>query len=313
MERDPHSLLSPGASAVLSRRLPRARRSRAGRALSRCGHCERERAALFGRARASSPRRASSRRGRALRCEVPGGAPRPRRRRRAARRSRNACRHRARRLVDAPCSAKAIVVPVPRLDLRPARPADPRPAPRDVRGHDCARAASAESRSPSATASSGSAPARPASSASSIADLAALGLDRHVGVKRATATRRCNWKLVVEAFLDGYHIRDAAPRSIYRFFLDARRSPSRSVRTSARSPRAARCARRRRARRRRLRSCGDAELPRVSRDRDHRHPDFVSMMTVVPASCRRDGVGARDARARATRTARRSTGTAAGR
>jgi glycine betaine catabolism A len=53
------------------------------------------------------------------------------------------------------------------------------------------------------------------------ADVAALGLDQHVMWQRATTTRRCNWKLVIEAFLDGYHIRVLHRDSVYRFFLDA--------------------------------------------------------------------------------------------
>jgi phenylpropionate dioxygenase-like ring-hydroxylating dioxygenase large terminal subunit len=53
------------------------------------------------------------------------------------------------------------------------------------------------------------------------ADLAALGLDRHVLYRRSRTTRRCNWKLVIEAFLDGYHLRALHRDSIYRFFLDA--------------------------------------------------------------------------------------------
>jgi phenylpropionate dioxygenase-like ring-hydroxylating dioxygenase large terminal subunit len=52
------------------------------------------------------------------------------------------------------------------------------------------------------------------------ADLAALDLDRHVVWRRSHGTRRCNWKLVIEAFLDGYHLRVLHRDSIYRFFVD---------------------------------------------------------------------------------------------
>lgn len=133
----------------------------------------------------------------------------------------NACRHRGTRLVAAPCRAKAMVCPyhgwtydlagrllhVPHLDrfagLDPARrglasvpvverhglvwmgaDADERIAPLD-------------------------------------ADLAALALAGHVVWQRARTTRRCNWKLVIEAFLDGYHIRVLHRDSIYPFFVDA--------------------------------------------------------------------------------------------
>ena len=133
----------------------------------------------------------------------------------------NACRHRGTRLVDAPCTAKALVCPyhawtydltgalihVPHEGAFPGlvpahRPLAPRPLVErhglvwlgdDVDGY---------------LGEVG-------------ADLAALGLDRHVVWQRARTTRRCNWKLVIEAFLDGYHIRVLHRDSIYRFFLDA--------------------------------------------------------------------------------------------
>jgi len=50
-------------------------------------------------------------------------------------------------------------------------------------------------------------------------DLPDLG--DHVVFRRATSERRCNWKLVIDAFLEGYHIRHLHRGSIYRFFLDA--------------------------------------------------------------------------------------------
>lgn len=52
-------------------------------------------------------------------------------------------------------------------------------------------------------------------------DLAALGADRLVPFKTSRTRRRCNWKFLVEAFLDGYHLRTLHRDSIYRFFLDA--------------------------------------------------------------------------------------------
>ena len=51
-------------------------------------------------------------------------------------------------------------------------------------------------------------------------DLAELALDRHVVWRRSRGTRACNWKLVIEAFLDGYHLRVLHRDSIYRFFVD---------------------------------------------------------------------------------------------
>ena len=131
----------------------------------------------------------------------------------------NACRHRATRLVDAPCKAKAFVCPYHgwTYDLAGAllhRPhsdafagvdaSDLHELPVEERhglvwlGRDVAAHLGALDR-----------------------DIAALGLDRHVMWKQVRVPRRCNWKLVVEAFLDGYHIRVLHRDSVYRFFLDA--------------------------------------------------------------------------------------------
>jgi phenylpropionate dioxygenase-like ring-hydroxylating dioxygenase large terminal subunit len=52
------------------------------------------------------------------------------------------------------------------------------------------------------------------------ADLDAAAFDRHVVFREARVARACNWKLVIEAFLDGYHIRTLHRDSIYRFFVD---------------------------------------------------------------------------------------------
>jgi phenylpropionate dioxygenase-like ring-hydroxylating dioxygenase large terminal subunit len=141
---------------------------------------------------------------------------------------RNACRHRATRLVDAPCTAKAMVCPYHgwtyALDgaLLHAPHADafaPLPIvdshlvelPVDERhgliwlGTDAAAGFLGDLD----------------------ADLAALDLAGHVVYRDVRVTRRCNWKLVVEAFLDGYHIRTLHRDSIYRFFLDAASVPER--------------------------------------------------------------------------------------
>jgi phenylpropionate dioxygenase-like ring-hydroxylating dioxygenase large terminal subunit len=52
------------------------------------------------------------------------------------------------------------------------------------------------------------------------ADLDALQLSDHVAYKRATLDRACNWKLVVDAFLEGYHVKSLHRTSIARFFRD---------------------------------------------------------------------------------------------
>lgn len=133
----------------------------------------------------------------------------------------NACRHRGVRLVDAPCAARALVCPyhawtydlagalihVPHEAAFPGlgprhRALAPRPL---VERHGLVWLGG------DVDAHLGEVGA----------DLAALELDRHVVWQRARATRRCNWKLVIEAFLDGYHIRVLHRDSVYRFFLDA--------------------------------------------------------------------------------------------
>jgi phenylpropionate dioxygenase-like ring-hydroxylating dioxygenase large terminal subunit len=53
------------------------------------------------------------------------------------------------------------------------------------------------------------------------ADLDALDFGSLVAHRSSRAVRACNWKLVVEAFLDGYHLRVLHRDSIYRFFVDA--------------------------------------------------------------------------------------------
>jgi glycine betaine catabolism A len=195
----------------------------------------------------------------------------------------NACRHRGTRLVDAPCAAKALVCPyhgwtydltgalihVPHLaafpGLAPAgRGLVPRPLVErhglvwlgdDVDGY---------------LGEIG-------------ADLAALALDRHVLWQRARGVRRCNWKLVIEAFLDGYHIRVLHRDSIYRFFLDAA-----SVAEPA-GPHV-RAITGRRALREAPQDVSGADLRQLATPSlllfpstiFIEHPDFVSILTVAP-------------------------------
>jgi phenylpropionate dioxygenase-like ring-hydroxylating dioxygenase large terminal subunit len=128
----------------------------------------------------------------------------------------NACRHRATRLVDAPCT-KAITCPYHAWTYDLAGALIHVPHERTFGGLDLATRglAPVPVGERAGLVWLGEPPAELAG------DLAALGLDRHVVWKRARAVRRCNWKLVVEAFLDGYHIRVLHRDSVYRFFLDA--------------------------------------------------------------------------------------------
>jgi Rieske 2Fe-2S family protein len=53
-------------------------------------------------------------------------------------------------------------------------------------------------------------------------ELGALGLDRHVALRSHVSEQRGNWKMLMEGFLEGYHIRNLHRASVYPFFLDAR-------------------------------------------------------------------------------------------
>jgi phenylpropionate dioxygenase-like ring-hydroxylating dioxygenase large terminal subunit len=51
------------------------------------------------------------------------------------------------------------------------------------------------------------------------AELTSFGLADHVAERTVTQTRACNWKLIVEAFLEGYHAPYLHQRTLARFFL----------------------------------------------------------------------------------------------
>lgn len=53
-------------------------------------------------------------------------------------------------------------------------------------------------------------------------DLGPLSLESHVVFRRATATRKTNWKLVVEAFLDGHHVQHLHKNTVAPYFRDHR-------------------------------------------------------------------------------------------
>jgi phenylpropionate dioxygenase-like ring-hydroxylating dioxygenase large terminal subunit len=131
----------------------------------------------------------------------------------------NSCRHRATRLVDAPCAIKAFVCPyhgwtydlagalihLPHADaFAGCDHRDLRPLPAIERHGLVWLGADIDG------------------FVGELApDLDAIGFAGMVPWKSSTVRRRCNWKLVVEAFLDGYHIRQLHRDSIYRFFIDA--------------------------------------------------------------------------------------------
>jgi len=134
----------------------------------------------------------------------------------------NACRHRATRLIDEACSAKAVVCPYHgwTYDLRGTLLHVPHAESfgsacegRDLHPLEVVERHGLIWR--------GSRDVVAAHLGPLDTELAALALDRSVAWRTTRATRRCNWKLVIEAFLDGYHIRTLHRDSIYRFFLDA--------------------------------------------------------------------------------------------
>src|SRR5262249_48119377 len=53
-------------------------------------------------------------------------------------------------------------------------------------------------------------------------ELGALSLATHVAHRRVAREQRGNWKMIIEAFLEGYHLRTLHRDTIYRFFLDSR-------------------------------------------------------------------------------------------
>jgi phenylpropionate dioxygenase-like ring-hydroxylating dioxygenase large terminal subunit len=51
-------------------------------------------------------------------------------------------------------------------------------------------------------------------------DLTSFGLAEHVVFRRHTVTRAANWKLVMDAFLEGYHVKSLHQRTLSRFFRE---------------------------------------------------------------------------------------------
>jgi phenylpropionate dioxygenase-like ring-hydroxylating dioxygenase large terminal subunit len=51
-------------------------------------------------------------------------------------------------------------------------------------------------------------------------ELESFGLSKDLAFRTAHVRRRFHWKLIIDAFLDGYHIKRLHRDSVYRFFLD---------------------------------------------------------------------------------------------
>jgi Rieske 2Fe-2S family protein len=217
----------------------------------------------------------------------------------------NACRHRSTQLLGAQgalCNKKAIVCPYHgwtydlhgRLIHVPHEEAF-RGAPRVAPGsREGLRAAHVENHLGFVWA--GLAPFDMAEHVAPIApDLAALGAAGSVVYRRSTREVRGNWKLVIDAFLDGYHIRHLHRETVYRFFVDSL-SEAEPAGPHIRAVTA----------RRSLLEAGPASIEDAARDanQDLRqlvtpsylvfpstilvlHPDYTSVLTAAPLSaCR---------------------------
>ena len=191
----------------------------------------------------------------------------------------NACRHRGTRLVDRPCAAKALVCPyhgwtydppgalihVPHAEVFAGREAG-----RDLHALPIAERHGLVWTGNDIAVHLGAIDA----------DVAALGLERSVVWRSSRTLRRCNWKLLVEAFLDAYHIRTLHRDSVYRFFIDAA-SAAEQVGPHVRAVSARRTSRE---------ATPDVEPRAVATPSLHlfpsttivEHPDFVSILTAHP-------------------------------
>jgi phenylpropionate dioxygenase-like ring-hydroxylating dioxygenase large terminal subunit len=198
----------------------------------------------------------------------------------------NACRHRGTRLVDAPCATKAFVCPYHAWTYDTRGALIHVPHAKSFRGLDL------DARGLHAI---------PVAERHGLiwlgddniagylgvldGDVAALALDRHVLWQRSRLQRRCNWKLVIEAFLDGYHIRVLHRESVYRFFLDAASvAEPAGVHIRAITGRRALLAAPDDLAGADLRQLATPSLLLFPSTVVVEHPDFISIMTVYPAA-----------------------------
>jgi phenylpropionate dioxygenase-like ring-hydroxylating dioxygenase large terminal subunit len=147
----------------------------------------------------------------------------------------NACRHRGTRLVASACAAKALVCPYHSWTYDLAGTLIHVPHAEVFTGAESGRnlrAVPVVERYGLVWLAASLQPPREDALATFIAeidallaplapDLEALGAQDLVVFRSSITPRRCNWKFLVEAFLDGYHLRTLHRDSIYRFFLDA--------------------------------------------------------------------------------------------
>jgi glycine betaine catabolism A len=148
----------------------------------------------------------------------------------AVRGFRNACRHRATALLDAPCTLKAIVCPYHgwTYDTTGALIHVPHPEAFDSRGnpptppfdrHGLVEIPLAVRHG---LVFAGLAPFDPGAFLAPLdGELAALGVDGSTVYRHVTREVSGNWKLIIDAFLDAYHLRQLHRTTIYPFFADA--------------------------------------------------------------------------------------------
>jgi phenylpropionate dioxygenase-like ring-hydroxylating dioxygenase large terminal subunit len=144
----------------------------------------------------------------------------------------NACRHRGTRLLREDCREKAFVCPYhgwtygldgALLHVPHARSF----AGLDVVQHGLVQVRAEERHGLVWVALDAAAPAAAAHLGGIDEELGALSLDTHVVARRVVTEQSGNWKMLMEAFLEGYHLRPLHRNTIYPFFHDARSSAQR--------------------------------------------------------------------------------------
>jgi Rieske 2Fe-2S family protein len=141
---------------------------------------------------------------------------------------RNSCRHRGVRLLREDCKAKALVCPYHGWTYGTDGALIHIPHPQAFPTCDRARQGlvpvSIEERHGIIWASLEEGAPNVASHLGGALDdeIASHGFDSHVVGARVVTEQRGNWKMLMEAFLEGYHIRQLHRNSVYPFFLDSR-------------------------------------------------------------------------------------------
>ncbi|HEU5055337.1 MAG TPA: aromatic ring-hydroxylating dioxygenase subunit alpha [Kofleriaceae bacterium] len=142
----------------------------------------------------------------------------------AVRGFRNACRHRATALVDAPCTLKAIVCPYHgwTYDTTGALIHVPHPEAFDASCRERTGLVEVPLAVRHGLVFAGLAPFDLDDFLAPLdGELAALGVEGWTVYRHVTREVGGNWKLIIDAFLDAYHLRQLHRTTIYPFFADA--------------------------------------------------------------------------------------------